>query len=82
MCNECLAPFSDIAFKRDEGSVFNDADLLFKVVLPVRQTGLSPKAVTNHDMGLVFEDLIRRFAEGSNEPASDDAITLPIQIKL
>ncbi len=47
----------------------NDADLLFKVVQRVRQTDLSPKAVSNHDMGLVFEELIRRFAEGSNETA-------------
>ena len=49
----------------------NDADLLFKVVQKVRQTDLSPKAVSNHDMGLVFEELIRRFAEGSNETAGE-----------
>lgn len=49
----------------------NDADLLFKVVQRVRQTDLSPKAVSNHDMGLVFEELIRRFAEGSNETAGE-----------
>lgn len=49
----------------------NDADLLFKVVQRVRQTDLSPKAISNHDMGLVFEELIRRFAEGSNETAGE-----------
>lgn len=49
----------------------NDADLLFKVVQRVRQTDLSPKVVSNHDMGLVFEELIRRFAEGSNETAGE-----------
>ena len=49
----------------------NDSDLLFKVVQKVRQTDLSPKAVSNHDMGLVFEELIRRFAEGSNETAGE-----------
>lgn len=49
----------------------NDADLLFKVVQRVRQNDLSPKAVSNHDMGLVFEELIRRFAEGSNETAGE-----------
>src|SRR5690554_943311 len=49
----------------------NDADLLFKVVQKVRQTDLSPKAVTNHDMGLVFEELIRRFAESSNDTAGE-----------
>ena len=55
----------------------NDADLLFKIVQKVRQTDLSPKSATNpegvsnHDMGLVFEELIRRFAEGSNETAGE-----------
>lgn len=49
----------------------NDADLLFKIVLKVRKTDLSPKAISNHDMGLTFEELIRRFAEGSNETAGE-----------
>ena len=49
----------------------NDANLLYKVVQKVRQTDLSPKAVSNHDMGLTFEELIRRFAEGSNETAGE-----------
>ncbi len=49
----------------------NDADLLWKVVQKVRSTDLSPKAISNHDMGLTFEELIRRFAEGSNETAGE-----------
>mgnify|MGYP003945463605 FL=1 len=49
----------------------NDANLLYKFVQRVRQTDLSPAAVSNHDMGLVFEELIRRFAEGSNETAGE-----------
>ncbi len=49
----------------------NDADLLYKVVQKVRTTDLSPKAISNHDMGLTFEELIRRFAEGSNETAGE-----------
>ncbi len=49
----------------------NDADLLYKVVQRVRKTDLSPKAISNHDMGLTFEELIRRFAEGSNETAGE-----------
>ena len=49
----------------------NDVDLLYKVVQKVKSTDLSPKAVSNHDMGLVFEELIRRFAEGSNETAGE-----------
>ena len=39
-----------------------DANLLYKVVQKVGQTDLSPEAISNHDMGLVFDELIRRFA--------------------
>lgn len=49
----------------------DDSGLLFKVVQKVRATDLSPKVISNHDMGLVFEELIRRFAEGSNETAGE-----------
>jgi type I restriction enzyme M protein len=49
----------------------NDCDLLYKVVQKVRKTDLSPKAISNHDMGLTFEELIRRFAEGSNATAGE-----------
>jgi len=48
-----------------------DANLLYKIVQKVRQMDLSPKAISNHEMGLVFEELIRRFAEGSNETAGE-----------
>lgn len=49
----------------------NDANLLYKIVQKVRTTDLSPKAISNHEMGLVFEELIRRFAESSNETAGE-----------
>jgi len=49
----------------------NDANLLYKIVQKVRQTDLSPAAISNHEMGLVFEELIRRFAESSNETAGE-----------
>ncbi|MCW8934990.1 MAG: type I restriction-modification system subunit M [Gammaproteobacteria bacterium] len=49
----------------------NDANLLYKIVQKVRQTDLGPKAISNHDMGKVFEELIRRFAESSNETAGE-----------
>ncbi|MBI9108341.1 MAG: type I restriction-modification system subunit M N-terminal domain-containing protein [Spirochaetales bacterium] len=49
----------------------NDANLLYKVIQRVRKADLSPEAVSNHEMGLVFEELIRRFAEGSNETAGE-----------
>ncbi|MGL4734276.1 MAG: type I restriction-modification system subunit M [Enterovibrio sp.] len=48
-----------------------DANLLFKVVEIFANTDLSPRAISNHDMGLVFEELIRRFAESSNETAGE-----------
>jgi type I restriction enzyme M protein len=48
-----------------------DVNLLFKVVQKVRTADLSPAAISNHEMGLVFEELIRRFAEGSNETAGE-----------
>lgn len=48
-----------------------DANLLFKVVPKVAATDLSPQAISNHDMGRVFEELIRRFAESSNETAGE-----------
>ncbi|MGB1250546.1 MAG: type I restriction-modification system subunit M [Candidatus Promineifilaceae bacterium] len=49
----------------------DEANLLFKVVQKVSTTDLSPRAISNHDMGLVFEELIRRFAESSNETAGE-----------
>ncbi|MEM7114914.1 MAG: class I SAM-dependent DNA methyltransferase [Chloroflexota bacterium] len=49
----------------------DQANLLFKVVQRVATTDLSPRAISNHDMGLVFEELIRRFAESSNETAGE-----------
>ncbi len=49
----------------------NDANLLYKVTQKVRTMDLSPKAISNHEMGLVFEELIRRFAESSNETAGE-----------
>ncbi|MCB0156454.1 MAG: SAM-dependent DNA methyltransferase, partial [Anaerolineae bacterium] len=49
----------------------NEANLLFKIVQKVASTDLSPQTISNHDMGLVFEELIRRFAESSNETAGE-----------
>ncbi len=59
-------------FKFDEFvGLLDDANLLYKVVKMFATTDLSPESVSNHDMGLVFEELIRRFAEGSNETAGE-----------
>jgi len=49
----------------------SDANLLYKVVQKFANTDLSPETVPNYEMGLVFEELIRRFAESSNETAGE-----------
>lgn len=51
--------------------LLNDANLLYKVVQKVRTMDLHPKAISNFEMGLVFEELIRKFAESSNETAGE-----------
>lgn len=59
-------------FKFDEFvGLLDDANLLFKVVKKFATTDLSPSKVSNHEMGLIFEELIRRFAESSNETAGE-----------
>jgi type I restriction enzyme M protein len=47
------------------------ANLLYLVTEKFAGFDLSPKAVDNHQMGLVFEELIRKFAEISNETAGE-----------
>ncbi|CAM3646633.1 type I restriction-modification system subunit M [Vibrio aquimaris] len=71
------------SFSRDAREIFEhfnfdefvglleDANLLYKVVNKFATTDLSPNRISNHDMGLVFEELIRRFAESSNETAGE-----------
>lgn len=59
-------------FKFDEFiGLLDDANLLYKVVQKFASTDLSPQSISNHEMGLVFEELIRRFAESSNETAGE-----------
>lgn len=47
------------------------ADLLYKVIERFSQVDLHPSQVDNHDMGLIYEELIRRFSELSNETAGE-----------
>ncbi|MFH4892589.1 type I restriction-modification system subunit M [Vibrio diabolicus] len=59
-------------FKFDEFvGLLEDANLLYKVVKKFATTDLSPSHISNYEMGLVFEELIRRFAESSNETAGE-----------
>lgn len=45
--------------------------LLYQVTEKFSQIDLHPEAVDNHQMGLAFEELIRKFAEISNETAGE-----------
>ena len=47
------------------------ANLLYQVVGRFADLDLRPEVVSNHQMGYVFEELIRRFAEVSNETAGE-----------
>lgn len=49
----------------------DEADLLYKVAKRFATTDLHPNTISNYGMGLVFEELIRRFAESSNETAGE-----------
>jgi type I restriction enzyme M protein len=61
------------------------AGLLYLVTERFAQVDLHPDHVTNSQMGLVFEELIRKFAEISNETAGEhftprDAIRLMVNL--
>ncbi|OWA21462.1 restriction endonuclease subunit M [Streptomyces sp. CS159] len=49
----------------------DSAGLLYKVIGKFTDLDLRPEVVPNHNMGYVFEELIRRFAEQSNETAGE-----------
>lgn len=46
-------------------------NLLYLIVEKFANFDLDPKNVSNHKMGLLFEELIRKFAEQSNETAGE-----------
>jgi len=48
-----------------------EKDLLFQLVQKFATIDLHPDVVPNETMGLVFEELIRKFAEASNETAGE-----------
>ena len=49
------------------------ANLLYQLIKKFNETtlDLSPKNISNHDMGTIFEELIRKFSETSNEEAGE-----------
>ncbi|MBT2269794.1 type I restriction-modification system subunit M [Rhodococcus erythropolis] len=46
-------------------------NLLFEIVKEFANVDLHPSKVTAHDMGYIFEELIRKFAESNNAQAGD-----------
>lgn len=63
----------------------DEKDLLFRLVQKFAAADLHPERVPNDRMGLVFEELIRRFAEASNETAGEhftprEVIKLMVQV--
>jgi len=49
----------------------DDANLLFMVVKRFQEIDLHPKRIDNTHMGYIYEELIRRFSELSNETAGE-----------
>ncbi|MBL8288000.1 MAG: SAM-dependent DNA methyltransferase [Rubrivivax sp.] len=47
------------------------ANLLYLITQKFAAIDLHPKALSNHEMGLVFEHLIRKFAEAANDDAGE-----------
>ncbi len=47
------------------------ANLLYQVVQRFAATDLSPERISNFGMGIIFEELIRKFAESSNDTAGE-----------
>jgi type I restriction enzyme M protein len=63
----------------------HEANILYLVIKDFCGVDLHPDKVTNQDMGLIFENLIRRFNELANETAGDhftprEVITLMIDL--
>jgi len=55
----------------DQIAKLDEANLLYQVLSKFAEVDLHPNVVPNHVMGSVFEELIRRFSEQSNETAGE-----------
>ena len=55
----------------DKVTRLDKADLLYQVVAKFAELDLSEQAVPNEAMGYIFEELLRRFSEMSNETAGE-----------
>ena len=84
------ANVQDIFEKYKVAQVFEDlqkAELLYLVAKRFSEVDLSPASVPNEEMGHIFEELIRRFAESSNETAGEhftprDVVRLMVDLLL
>ena len=56
---------------RDRINYLAEKDLLYKVVQKFSEIDLGPSVISNHDMGYIFEELIRKFNEANNEEAGE-----------
>lgn len=63
--------FLDKFLFTDQLKRLKDAGLLYQVFDRFTQIDLHPDAISNIEMGYLFEDLIRRFSEISNETAGE-----------
>lgn len=62
-------------------------NLLYLIIQELNKVDLHPDKVDNHQMGLIFEELLRKFSEMSNETAGEhytprDVIKVMVQILL
>jgi type I restriction enzyme M protein len=48
-----------------------EGDILFLILQRLAAVDLHPNRVSNHDMGALFEEMLRRFSEMSNETAGE-----------
>ena len=55
----------------EEIKTLDKANLLYQVVKQFQEINLHPSKINNHEMGYLFEELIRKFAEASNETAGE-----------
>ena len=54
-----------------EITTMSNAGLLYQVIARFSEIDLHPEVVSNHEMGYIYEELIRKFSELSNETAGE-----------
>ncbi|WP_299755366.1 class I SAM-dependent DNA methyltransferase [uncultured Chloroflexus sp.] len=72
---------------RRQVSRLQAANLLYPILKAFEEVDLHPDRVPNHEMGMVFEELIRRFSEQYNETAGEhftprEVIALMVELLL